>query len=78
MNGRQLGKPLQVLAHDPVMLFDIAAPNQGAARLSRDEFSYPLKQRLKDLEKENSRLKRLVADLSLEKQVLKNIASGNL
>ncbi len=34
--------------------------------------------RLKDLEKENARLKRLVADLSLEKQVLRDIASGNL
>jgi putative transposase len=34
--------------------------------------------RLKDLEKENARLKRLVADLSLDKQVLKDIASGNL
>ena len=34
--------------------------------------------RMKDLEKENSRLKRLVADLSLEKQVLKDIAEGNL
>ncbi len=34
--------------------------------------------RLKDLEKENSRLKRLVAERSLEKQVLKDVASGNL
>jgi putative transposase len=34
--------------------------------------------RLKDLEKENSRLKRLVAELSLEKQVPKDVASGNL
>jgi len=34
--------------------------------------------RMTDLEKENTRLKRLVADLSLEKQVLKDIASGNL
>ncbi len=34
--------------------------------------------RLKDLEKENARLKRLVADLSLDKQVLKDIAWGNL
>ena len=34
--------------------------------------------RMKDLERENVRLKRLVADLSLEKQVLKDIASGNL
>ena len=35
-------------------------------------------ERLKDLERENVRLKRLVADLSLEKQVLKDVASGNL
>ncbi len=34
--------------------------------------------RLKDLEKENNRLKRLVADLSLEKQILKDVAAGNL
>jgi len=34
--------------------------------------------KMKELEKENARLKRLVADLSLEKQVLKDIASGNL
>jgi putative transposase len=34
--------------------------------------------RLKQLEEENGRLKKLVADLSLEKQVLKDIASGNL
>ena len=34
--------------------------------------------RLKDLERENSRLKRLVAELSLEKQVLRDVAQGNL
>ena len=34
--------------------------------------------RMKDLERENVRLKRLVADLSLEKQILKDVASGNL
>ncbi len=34
--------------------------------------------RMKDMEKENVRLKRLVADLSLEKQVLKDLASGHL
>ena len=34
--------------------------------------------RLKELERENGRLRRLVADLSLEKQVLKDVASGNL
>jgi putative transposase len=34
--------------------------------------------RMKDLERENVRLKRLVADLPLEKQVLKDVSSGNL
>jgi putative transposase len=33
--------------------------------------------RLKELEKENAKLKRLVAELSLEKQILKDVASGN-
>jgi len=33
---------------------------------------------LKDLERENARLRRLVADLSLEKQILKDISQGNL
>ena len=33
--------------------------------------------RLKALEKENTRLKRLVAELSLEKQELKDVAEGN-
>ncbi|GEP12832.1 IS3 family transposase ISMdi3 [Methylobacterium gnaphalii] len=32
--------------------------------------------RMKDLERENTRLRRLVADLSLEKQVLADVASG--
>ena len=33
--------------------------------------------RLKELEKENGKLKRLVAELSLDKQILKDIAEGN-
>jgi len=33
--------------------------------------------RLKELAQENAKLKRLVADLSLDKLVLKDIASGN-
>ena len=33
--------------------------------------------RLKELEKENTRLKRLVAELSLEKKVLREVAQGN-
>ena len=33
--------------------------------------------RLKELERENARLKKLVADLSLEKAILKDVAEGN-
>ena len=33
--------------------------------------------RLKELEKENSRLKKLVADLSVDNQILKEASSGN-
>jgi transposase-like protein len=33
--------------------------------------------RLKELEQENAKLQRVVAELSLEKQVLKDIAEGN-
>ena len=34
--------------------------------------------RLKELEKENSRLKRLVADQALDNAILKDVAQGNL
>ena len=33
--------------------------------------------RLKELEKENSRLKKLVADISLDNAILKEVAEGN-
>jgi hypothetical protein len=33
--------------------------------------------RLKELEKENTRLKRLVADQALDMAILKEVASGN-
>ena len=33
--------------------------------------------RLKEMEKENARLKRLVADLSLDNALLRDVASGN-
>jgi putative transposase len=32
---------------------------------------------LKELERENAKLKRLIAELSLEKQTLKEVAEGN-
>ena len=34
--------------------------------------------RLKELDKENARLKKLVADLSLDNAILKDVAEGNL
>ena len=34
--------------------------------------------KLKELEKENAQLRRAVADLTVEKQILKDIAQGNL
>lgn len=34
--------------------------------------------RLKELEKENARLKKLVADISLDNAILKDVARGNL
>lgn len=33
--------------------------------------------RLKDLERENAQLKRAIADITLDKQILKEAASGN-
>jgi putative transposase len=33
--------------------------------------------RLKDLERENARLKKLVADLSLDNSILKEVSKGN-
>ncbi len=33
--------------------------------------------RLKDIEKENARLKKLVADISLDNAILKEVAEGN-
>lgn len=37
----------------------------------------PEMKRLKELEQENGRLKRMVADLSLDNQMLKEVARGN-
>ena len=53
---------------------------QSSYRWRREYGGLQLEQakRLKELERENARLRRLVADLSLEKQVLKDVAAGNL
>lgn len=48
-------------------------------RWRREEGGLKLDQakRMKELERENAKLKRLVAERSLEKQILKDVASGN-
>ena len=64
----------------PIGCRDVGISHQSYYRWRREYGGLELDQarRLKDLEKENARLKRLVAGLSLDKQVLKDIASGNL
>ena len=59
---------------------DAGISEQSYYRWRREYGGVSLEQakRLKELERENARLRRLVADLSLEKQVLKDVASGNL
>lgn len=48
-------------------------------RWRREEGGLKLDQakRMKERERENAKLKRLVAERSLEKQILKDVASGN-
>jgi putative transposase len=64
----------------PIACRDAGISQQSYYRWRKEYGGLELDQarRMKDLEKENVRLKRLVADLSLDKQVLKDIASGNL
>jgi len=64
----------------PIACRDAGISQQSYYRWRKEYGGLELDQarRLKDLEKENARLKRLVADLSLDKQVLKDIASANL
>jgi putative transposase len=59
---------------------DAAISEQSYFRWRKEYGGVPIEQakRLKDLERENARLRRLVADLSLEKQILKDISQGNL
>jgi len=68
------GKPIAIACREA------GISNQSYFRWRKEYGGLDLDQarRMKDLEKENSRLKRLVADLSIEKQVLKDIAEGNL
>ena len=64
----------------PIACREAGISQQSYYRWRKEYGGFELDQarRMKDLERENVRLKRLVADLSLEKQVLKDVASGNL
>ena len=57
---------------------DAAISEQSYFRWRKEYGGLQIEQarRLKDLERENARLRRLVADLSLEKQILKDVVSG--
>ena len=56
----------------------ISVTEQTYYRWRRDYGSLSVDQakRLKEMEKENARLKRLVADLSLDKAILKEVVGG--
>lgn len=90
---RKAFKPEQIinkLREAEVMLSQGSTVAQASRKIGLTEQTYyrwrkeyggmRLKQakRLKELEKENSRLKRLVADLSLDNAILKEAARGNL
>ena len=57
---------------------DVAEQSDSRWRKEYGGLKVDRARKMKDLERENARLRRLVADLSLEKQVLADVASGNL
>ena len=56
-----------------------ASPNRRTIRWQKEYGDLRVDQakRLKGLEQEHARLKRLVADLSLDNSILKEVAAGN-
>jgi putative transposase len=90
--ARRKHTPDQILAKlrdADVMLADGLAIAEIAKRLEISEQTYhrwrnlyggmkgPEMKRLKEVEKENTRLKRVVADLALDNSMLKDLAEGN-
>ncbi len=74
---RQIEVSMAQGAATPVACRDAGISLQSFYRWRKEYGGLEIDQakRMKDLERENVRLKRLVADLSLEKQVLKDVAS---
>jgi hypothetical protein len=53
------------------------SPEQIVRKLREADMKTDAVKRLRDLEKENARLKKAVADLTLDKQILKEALGGN-
>ena len=71
--NRPMGKPLRKPAKEAHITARSYYPwRKEFGRLKLDQAN-----RLKKLERENAKRKRLVAELSLEKQILKDVAEGN-
>jgi hypothetical protein len=72
---------LAVKALDVAVLHRPSRPNEpftaGRWRKEYGGLKVDQAKRLKELEQENGKLKRLVAELSLDKQILQDIARGN-
>ena len=64
----------------PIACREAGILDQSFYRWRKEHGGLDLEQarKMKDLERENVRFKRLVAYLSVEKQILKDISSGNL
>ena len=77
------------LRETEILLSQAATINEASKKIGVSEYTYyrwrkeyggmrvDQAHRLKELEQENSRLKRLVADLSLDNAILKEAARGN-
>lgn len=68
------GTPLETICKN----LEIAPQTYYRWRKEYGNMKVPQTKRLKELEKENSRLKRLVADQALDKAILKDVISGKL
>jgi transposase-like protein len=64
---------------EPLACKEAGIVDQTFYRWRREYGGLQLEQakKLKDLQKENAQLRRAIADLTVEKQVLKDIAQGN-
>ena len=72
--GRPAGRPTGVI---DMSMSPFQKPEHYRWRKEYGGLQVDQARRLKELEQENAKLKRLVSELSLEKLVLKDIASGN-